>query len=315
MATQSLDTDTVLITGSNGDIGQAAVREFVEAGYRVVTVDREPGEQPGVAHHWTGDLLDPDTVDAVVADSGADAVVHLGTLPHPEGRPGHVTYRSNAMTTYNVLEAAAAHGVSRLSLASSINAMGACFQAVPTDVRYLPVDEDHPLTPRDPYAMGKRTIELQAAGFGRKLGDPQAVATFRFPWVGSRSELRAHVVEPDRTLAGIDVDSYATRDDLFAYLAQADAARALRRGIEANFDGHETFFATAADSNMETPTEVIVEEAYPDADAGDLSGTDALVDCSKARRVLDWEPRVSWRDLDPRDPAEPARARRGEIGE
>lgn len=294
-----MNDETVVVTGSNGSIGRSAIDLFATAGYQVVGFDRESrGSIPGV-DQWTGDLLDPDTVGAVLEESGADAVVHLGTLPHPLGRPGHETYRSNAMTTYHVLEAAAEHDVENVAIASSINAMGAVFQDAPAQVEYLPVDERHPDTPRDPYAMGKRTIELQADGFSRRRGAPSTVATLRFPWVASRDEIVEHLVTADRTLDGIAEDACAQRNDLFAYLALEDATRALRRAIEAEYEGHETFYIAAADSNMETPTERLLAECYPDATADDLGGTDALIDTDKAEHMLGWEPQISWRDLNP----------------
>jgi len=291
-------TETVLVTGANGGVGSAAVRGFVEAGYRVVGIDLDDAADSAAAEHSTGDLLDPDFVDRTVAEVDPDAIVHLGTLPNPVGRPGHVTYRSNAMTTYHVLEAAANHEVDDVVVTSSINAMGASFQADPMEVEYLPVDEDHPLTPRDSYALGKRTIEIQADGFGRRGGPPESIVSVRYPWVGSLPLLREKLVETDRTLEGIARHGgYATRNDLFAYIARPDAVRLLIRAVEADVEGHETVFAAAADSTMATPSETLAVECYPDADHGDVSGTDALVDCSKARRLLGWEPRISWRDL------------------
>jgi nucleoside-diphosphate-sugar epimerase len=289
--------DTVLVTGSTGGIGSATVRGFADAGYRVVGIDLETGDGGAADELLQGDLLDPDFVDDAVAESGADAVVHLGTIPDPSGRPGHVTYRSNATTTYHVLAAAANHGIEDVVLASSINAIGASFQEAPMDVRYLPVDEDHPLTPRDPYALGKRTIELQGDGFARRVGAPHSVVSARFPWVGGVDGLREKFVEPDRSLDGLGPGSWATRDDLFAYIARPDAVRLLVRAVEADVEGHEVVFASASDTSMATSSERLARECYPDADVGELSGTDALVDCSRARDLLGWEPQVSWRDV------------------
>ena len=289
--------ETVLVTGATGGIGAAAVRAFAEAGYRVVGIDLESAEGTAADTLLTGDLLDPDVVDDAVAESGADAVVHLGTVPDPSGRPGHVTYRSNAMTSYHVLAAAANQDVDDVVLASSINAMGASFQEAPTDVRYLPVDEDHPLTPRDPYALGKQTVELQADGFARRVGAPGSVVSVRYPWVGDIEGLREKFVESDRTLDGIGPRSWASRNDLFAYVARPDAVRLLVRAVEADVEGHEVVFASAPDTSMATSSERLARECYPDADVGKLSGTDPLVDCSKARDLLGWEAQIRWRDL------------------
>lgn len=290
-------TETVLVTGANGGVGSAAVRGFVDRGYRVVGIDLEDTTDSPADEHHTGDLLDPEFVDRTVGTVEPDAIVHLGTLPNPVGRPGHVTYRSNAMTTYHVLEAAANHGVGDVVVASSINAMGASFQADPMEVEYLPVDEGHPLTPRDPYALGKRTIELQADGFGRRNGPPGSIVSVRYPWVGSLDGLREQFVETDRTLEGIPDRAYATRNDLFAYIARPDAVRLLVRAVEADVVGHETVFAAAADTTMAAPSKRLAVEYYPDAEHGDIPGTQSLIDCSKARRLLGWEPKISWRDL------------------
>lgn len=84
------------------------------------------------------------------------------------------------MSAYHVLEAAADLGLESVVLPSSINVMGAVFQEAPTDVRYLPVDEDHPLTPRDPYALGKQTTEAIGDGFGRRPAGP-TISSVRYP--------------------------------------------------------------------------------------------------------------------------------------
>jgi nucleoside-diphosphate-sugar epimerase len=201
------------------------------------------------------------------------------------------------MTTYHVLAAAANHDVENVVLASSINAMGASFQEAPMDVRYLPVDEEHPLTPRDPYALGKQTVELQADGFARRVGPPHSIVSVRFPWVGDLDGLREKFVEPDRTLEGLSPGSWATRNDLFAYVARPDAVRLLVSAVETEVGGHETVFASAPDTSMATPSERLARECYPDADVGELSGTEALIDCSKARELLGWEAEISWRDV------------------
>ncbi|MFB6150527.1 MAG: NAD-dependent epimerase/dehydratase family protein [Haloarculaceae archaeon] len=313
-----MSSKTVLVTGSNGTVGRGVVTELSRAGYRVVSVDRDGGSPPGADVHRRGDLLDQETVESVVGETSPEGIIHLGTLPHPVGRSGHKTYRSNVMTTYHLLEVADDHDVEDVCIASSINALGAVFQTSPMEVEYLPVDEDHPATPRDPYALGKRTIELQAAGFGRREGSPASVATLRFPWVGTRETMWELLVDADRTLAGLGEDPHAARDDLFAYVARDDAARALRRGLEADFEGHETFFATAADTTMETPTERLVSARYPDASSREFSGTESLVDSGKARELLGWEPRTSWRELDEADsPGAPTGhpAPRGELKE
>lgn len=290
---------TVAVTGGNGEVGQGVLAHLADRGYRTVNLNRGERRESVADAYVTTDLLDAGEVFSALRVADPDAVVHLGMVPTPEGHPGHVTFESNAMTTYHVLDACEALGVESAVLASSLSALGAGFEADPVDVRYLPVDEAHPLTPSNPYGLGKQTLEVVADGFGRRDGPPHAIASLRFPWVTSDEAMRETFVEADRTLDGIRDAGYfhTARNTLFAYLHVEDAARAVRRAVEADFQGHERFWTAAADTTTATPTEQVVAEVYPDAEVrASFSGHDSLVSTVKAREVLDWEPARSWRE-------------------
>jgi len=288
-----MSIDRVAVTGGNGKIGEAILREFADAGYETVDIARGKRREEVADGYRTTDLLDAGETYGSLAASDADAVVHMGTIPWPRTHPEHVTFESNAMSTYHVLEAATELGLEAVVLPSSINVMGADYQEAPTDVRYLPVDEDHPLTPRDPYALGKRTTEVLGDGFGRRSGTPQ-VASLRYPWVPSGEQIREQFAGTDRSLDAVRGTGRAT---LFSYLHVADAATIARRAVEADFDGHEPFWAVAADTNVDAPSERVAAECYPDAEVrGSLDGHASLISTEKAREVLGWAPEHSWRD-------------------
>jgi len=46
------------------------------------------------------DLLNAGNVYRSPAESGADAVIHMGTTPAPYANPGYEMYESNVMSTY-----------------------------------------------------------------------------------------------------------------------------------------------------------------------------------------------------------------------
>lgn len=287
--------DRVAVTGGNGTIGEAILREFADAGYETVNVARGKRRESVADGYRTADLLDAGETYGALAASDADAVVHMGTIPAPLNHPGHVTFESNAMSAYHVLEAATELGFGAVVLPSSINVMGADFQAAPTDVRYLPVDEDHPLTPRDPYALGKRTTEVIGDGFGRRPDAPQ-IASLRYPWVATGDRLREAYGERDRSLDALRGDE-SGRSTLFSYLHLEDAARVARRAVEADLDDHEAFWAVAADTNADVPSERLAAEFFPDAEVREpLEGRESLIGIEKARDLLGWEPERSWRD-------------------
>lgn len=292
-----MSVDTIAVTGGNGKIGEAILAHLSERGYRTVNVSRGQRREEVSDEYRTTDLLEAGEVYGSFAVANVDAVVHMGTIPGPTNHPGHVTYESNAMSAYHVLEAAHELELESVVLPSSINVVGAAYQEAPTEVEYLPVDEAHPLTPRDPYALGKRTTEALGDGFGR-LPDAPTVSSLRYPWVATGDELRESFLEQDRTLDGLaDAWHHTTRSTLFSYLHIEDAAAIARAAVEADREGHEAYWAVAADTTAEVDSATLAEEYYPEAERGNLSGTESLISIDKAREQLGWEPDYSWRDL------------------
>ncbi|WP_101295300.1 NAD-dependent epimerase/dehydratase family protein [Halegenticoccus soli] len=292
--------EAVAVTGGNGEIGRAVLRHFADRGYRTVNLSRGARREEVADAYLRTDLLDAGEVYGSLAKSGADAVVHLGTLPRPDESPGHVTFESNAMTTYHVLEAAQHLGVGSVCLASSLSALGAGFDPDPVRVEYLPVDESHPLTPRDPYALGKRVLEVTAEGIARRNDGPRTVSALRFPLVVDDEAARRTFADADRSLAGIEEAGFyrVARNTLFAYLHVEDAAALVSRAVEADFRGYEVFWAAAPDTTADAPSAELAREAYPGvAVRRELDGYESLVSAEKARARLGWEPTRSWRDL------------------
>jgi nucleoside-diphosphate-sugar epimerase len=291
---------TVAVTGGNGKIGSAILAHLADHGYETVDISRGKRREEVADSYITTDLLDAGETYGAVAKSDADAIVHMGTIPNPYGNPDYEVYRSNVMSAMHVLEAANGLGLEAVCLPSSINALGSEHQERPADVRYLPVDETHPRTPDDSYGIAKHAMEVTADGVGRRPSTDLTIASLRYPWVTGEEEMRESFVEPDRSLDRLDEVHPATgRDVLFSYLEIRDAAAIARKAIEADFDGHETFWAVAGDTTADAPTADIVEEFYPEAERrADFAGHEGLVDLSKAADLLGWEPEHSWRDLD-----------------
>jgi nucleoside-diphosphate-sugar epimerase len=292
--------ETVAVTGGNGTIGSRLLAHLAEHGYRTADLARGSRRETVSDRYLRTDLLDPGDVYGSLAAVAPDAIVHVGTIPAPGSNPGHTVFESNVMSSYYVLEAAAALGIDRVALASSINVVGSVYQAAPMDVRYLPVDEAHPVTPRDPYAMGKHAMEVTADGFGRRPDGPTTIASLRYPLVATDTQLREAFVDADRTY-GTEATRTPPghREELFTYVHIDDGVAAARRAIEADYEGHEAFWITAADTTLTTPTAEVVPEAYPDADVrASFDGTDGIVDCGKAERLLGWTPARRWRELD-----------------
>ena len=118
-------TLTVAVTGPTGDIGRSLLRRLEEADEvgRVLGMARRPFDPE--AQGWSkteyrqGDVLDTDAVAALVAE--ADVVVHLAFLIFGDREQSRDV---NLQGTRNVFEAAVAAGCSRLVYTSSVAAYG-----------------------------------------------------------------------------------------------------------------------------------------------------------------------------------------------
>lgn len=294
-----MSIETIAVTGGNGKIGRAALEHFGDRGYETVNVARGKRREEVSDRYLTADLLDAGDTYGAIAKSGADAVVHFGTVPSPDRHPEHRTYESNVMSAMHLFEATQALDVESLCLASSINAIGSEWQARPAEIDYLPVDEHHPRRPDDVYGVGKHAMEVTADAFGRRPDNHATIASLRLPWVPDETEVRETFAERDRGRDALrDAGDHTTRDVLFSYVHIEDAVRAARRVVEADFKGHEPFWIVAADTTAAVPTRELVDEYFPDAECrGQFERHETLFDISKARELLGWEPDHSWREL------------------
>lgn len=293
--------ETVAVTGGNGRIGRAVLEHLSGAGFRTVNVSRGSREESHADAYLRTDTLEMGEVYASLAESDADAVVHLGMIPTPESGPGYRTFESNAMSTYHVLEAASGLGVERVVLASSLSAIGGGFEPDPIAVDAVPVDESVQPTPSTSYGLGKQTLEVVADGFARRADGPRTISSLRFPWVLDDELARETFVEQDRRLEALrdSPEFHTQRNTLFAYAHVSDAVALVAEAATAEFDGHERVWVSAPDTVTETPTARLLAAAYPDADVREgFPSTEyaSLVDTSKAESLFDWTPQWRWRD-------------------
>jgi nucleoside-diphosphate-sugar epimerase len=273
----------VLVTGGAGKAGRAVVRDLLEHGYDVVSVDllRDPNlpEQ----QQLVADVTDyGEVVDAL---KGADAVVHLAAIPAPGLKPDELTFRVNTTSTYNVFAAAPLLGLRRVVWASSETTLGLPFEReLP---RYAPIDEQHPLLPESSYALSKVVSEEMARQFTRWNG---------IPHVGLRF---SNVMEPHdyERFPGFWDDAKLRRWNLWGYVDARDVAQSCRLALESDLPGAEVFIIAAADTVMNRPSADLMAEVYPDVELRDgLGEFGTLLSIEKARRLLGYDPAFSWRD-------------------
>ncbi|MFW5717579.1 MAG: NAD-dependent epimerase/dehydratase family protein [Spirochaetota bacterium] len=175
----------VFLTGGTGNVGAAAVSRLVERGHEVTVVGRRAQmDVPGATYRQ----CDVGTYECVVREmNGHDSVVHLAAIPNPIGNPGRAVFHSNAQGTFHVFEAAAEHGISRVVVASSINALGYFFGDRGFPLPYLPVDEHTPALTTDAYSFSKQVVEDIARYFWER--DRISSVCLRLPGVFSHERV------------------------------------------------------------------------------------------------------------------------------
>jgi UDP-glucose 4-epimerase len=244
-------------------------------GHQVVAIDRVPAPDhlPNGISTCCADATD--YVDLQRAVAGCDALIHLAAYTTPTAEPEPLVHHNNVTASYNVLRAAEMHGITRVCLASSINAIGGLYSAEPR-YDYFPVDEQHPSYAEDAYSMSKRIAEEQAAAFARRVPG-MSIGCLRLHALREREEMQARL--PRRADSG--------RKDLWGYTPLAMAARACMATVTADLGGCEIIYVVADDTYSPEHSLELRDQYFPEVPIrGDFSGRRSFFDSSKAERVL-----------------------------
>lgn len=280
----ALGSGKIIVTGGSGNLGRWTLKALRDAGFETVNLDRQPPEE---AH---GEYVKIDLSDAsalAAAFSGADAVVHLAAYQAPDMAPYPEVFRNNISATYNIFHAAAEAGVARVVHASSIAAYGFLYAPVIWPPDYLPLDEDHPCHPKDPYALSKV--------FGEQIADSYMGAGKM-----SAVSLRISGVNLDLTYQNLPErwkDPGAKMGTFWSYVDVRDAAQAFRLAVEADITGHEIFNIGAETSRYPQPTTELVRKYLPSTRIREgMTGHWSGLDSSRARDRLGFEAKHVWRN-------------------
>ncbi|TNH24915.1 NAD(P)-dependent oxidoreductase [Micromonospora orduensis] len=283
----------VVVTGATGKLGRAVVAHLRGVGVDVLAVDRVGGRDPRdvdgefllVDLTDYGQVVEAFTGGADEHAGGIDAVVHLAAVPAPGLMSNATTFANNSAATYNVFAAARAAGIRRVVWASSETVLGLPFDTPPP---YAPVDEAYAPRPESTYSLNKALEEEMARHFCR--WDPELVM------VGLRFS-NVMDVEDYAPFPSFDADPTLRRWNLWGYIDARDGAQAVERALAYDQPGADVFIIANADTVMTRSSASLMAEVYPDVEIRkDLGEHETLLSIDKARRVLGYEPRHSWRN-------------------
>jgi UDP-glucose 4-epimerase len=163
----------ILITGGAGYIGSHAAKLFLEKGFSVVVFDNlsrgflEPMKilkKHGDLKFIKGDLRNKKDIEKAFKNQKVDAVIHFAafwsvneSMEKPE-----LFYENNVLGSFNLLEAMRKYGVRNIIFSSTCAVYG--------ETKILPVPENHPKNPINPYGETKLVIENILKWYGKIHG-------------------------------------------------------------------------------------------------------------------------------------------------
>jgi dTDP-glucose 4,6-dehydratase len=299
----------VLVTGGAGFISSNVIRYLLTATpYEVVSLDAltYAGNLENLADVMSherlsfvhGDIRDAELVAEVVAE--CDVIVNAAAESHveksiEEGASEFVT--TNVEGTQILLDAIRAAPVERFVLISSSEVYGTALGA--------PMDEEHALNPRSPYAATKAGADRLAYAYFVTYGLPIVILR-PFNNYGPRQHpekaiprfITSALLDEPLTVHG---DSHASRDWLFV----DDDAEAIEAAIEADLDavaGEVINVATGLDITVSEIADLVLEQlGKPESLKTFVPERPGQVDrhigsTEKARRLLGWDARTSFEE-------------------
>lgn len=296
-----LDTLRIAVTGGAGFIGSHLVRRLVEMGFAVTVLDnlstgslRNLNDVLRDIDFVRGDVTNLDDVEKAISSS--DVVVHLAALidvgesvEKPE-----LYFDVNVKGTFNI--ARASRKADALIFASS--------SAVYGEPIKIPISEDHPLSPRSPYAASKMAGEAYVNCFA-EINEYRPVVLRLFNVYGPKQS-RAYsgvIVEfIKKALRGEPPVIFGDGEQIRDFIHVSDVVKAVINAIT-NSSVTGTFNIGSGEGVTINKLALLVAEIagrrelrpiYSLPRKGDIRVS--IADITKARRELGFNPTVSLED-------------------
>src|SRR5512139_1320490 len=298
----------ILITGAAGFLGSHLCERLIGDGHEVVGMDNFiTGSPENIAHlstNQTFSFIRHDVSNFIFVPGKIDAVLHFASpaSPNPHSRFGYVnlpiqTMKAGALGTHNSLGVARAHSA-RFLLASTSEIYGDPLEHPQTESYWGHVD---PIGTRSVYDEAKRFAEALTMAYHRFHGiDTRIVRIFNT--YGPRMHLDDGRVVPNflqQALCGQPLTVYGDGLQTRSFCYVDDLVEGIIRLLFADEhlpvnigNPHETTILEFAEViNRLTGNQAGV--VYKPGQRGEGDPQRRRPDISRARSVLEWEPKVS----------------------
>ena len=303
----------ILVVGGAGYIGSHTNKILSRAGYETLVLDNlSYGHRDFVK--WgqlvEGDMADEDLLDSIFTQHDIIAVMHFSAfiaVGESVQKPG-LYYDNNVSKTVTLLNKMVRYGVSYFIFSSTCAIMG--------EPQYLPLDEEHPRNPINPYGWSKYMVEQILKDFELAHGLKSTILRYFNASgadpdceIGEKHDPETHLIplildaamglRENITVFGKD---YATRDGtcIRDYIHVNDLAQAHLLALDwmiqnqkcnhFNLGNGEGFSVKEIIEVVEKVTDTKIPVKVGDRREGDAA---SLIGSSeKARRVLGWKPQL-----------------------
>ena len=307
----------ILVTGGAGYIGSHACKALAKAGYTPITYDNLV-----YGHRWAvkwgpleeGDIADRDRLNKVIAKYQPAAVMHFAAYAYVGESvqdPGKY-YRNNVAGTLTLLEAMRDYGIDKFVFSSTCATYG-----IP---EAIPISEDHPQRPVNPYGASKLMIERMLQDFDLAHG-LRSISLRYFNAAGADPEgeigeahdpethlipLVLDVAAGKRTAITVYGDDYNTPDGtcIRDYIHVSDLANAHVLALRSLDGGAKTTAYNLANGkgfsvkDVISTVEIVTGNKVPVVKSSRRVGDPAILIGNAEKIILDLGWRIKYKNLD-----------------
>jgi len=307
----------ILVVGGAGYIGSHMVKDLLDKNYQVITLDNfSTGHRdliPG-GEFIEGSLEDAVLLDDLFSNHQIDAVMHFAafSLVGESMEKPLKYYRNNMSATTQLLSFMIRHHVKRFIFSSTAAVYG--------EPQEIPITEDHPCQPTNPYGAGKIAVERMLrdcdAAYGLKsisLRYFNAAGADESGQIGERHTIETHLIPlilkaatGERKDIKIFGTNYPTPDGTCVrdYIHVSDLTRAHLLALEVLLESGESAVYNLGNSKGYSVREVIelarqiTGHPIPAVEAEKRPGDPAtlIAGSDKIRQRLGWKP--GYEDLE-----------------
>ena len=313
----------ILITGAAGYIGSHCALNLLNSGYEIVVFDNletghietiEALKKVGKIEFIKGDLKNIEDIKKVFENFKIDAVIHFAAysiVPESVVNPAKY-YRNNTFGTLNLLDSMIENDVKKIVFSSTCATYG--------EPKYVPLDENHPQNPINPYGQTKLMIEKIMDDYDRAY-NLKSIRLRYFNVAGANSEAKigewheteTHLIpnilksvfEKDKTFK-IFGDDYNTPDGtcIRDYVNVEDLAKAHKYALLYLNKENKTDYFNIGTQEGDSVKKVfsicreILKKEIPLEIAPKREGDPAILyaNSKKAKEILNWKGEKSLKD-------------------